>query len=141
MLMGESVVLGLAGGFLGVLIAFWAVTVVRRLIPSDVPGIDRLAIDWRNLAFAAGLALIAAPSPSSRPSVSAAGSSPHAARWRWNRPGRFANLINPTNLANLGNLSNAGDPCNCTLPKLPGLPSFPGLAKVGRVIQVARVGV
>jgi len=60
MLFGESVVLGLAGGLLGVVIALWAVSAVRRLIPADVPGIDRLAIDWRTLAFAAGISLIAA---------------------------------------------------------------------------------
>jgi putative ABC transport system permease protein len=60
MLFGESVVLGLAGGLLGFFIAVWAVSAVRRLIPGDVPGIDRLAIDWRTLAFASGLSLAAA---------------------------------------------------------------------------------
>ena len=60
MLFGESVVLGLVGGALGVFIAIWAVSAVRRLIPGDVPGIERLAIDWRTLAFATGLSLVAA---------------------------------------------------------------------------------
>ncbi len=60
MLFGESVVLGLAGGLLGVFVALWAVSAVRRLIPGDVPGIERLAIDWQTLAFATGLSLVAA---------------------------------------------------------------------------------
>jgi putative ABC transport system permease protein len=60
MLFGESVVLGLGGGLLGVLVAVWGVAAVRRLIPADVPGIDRLAIDWRTLVFATGLSLLAA---------------------------------------------------------------------------------
>jgi putative ABC transport system permease protein len=60
MVFGESVVLGLVGGALGVFIAIWAVSAVRRLIPADVPGIERLAIDWRTLAFATGLSLVAA---------------------------------------------------------------------------------
>ena len=60
MLFGESVVLGLGGGLLGVFVAVWGVAAVRRLIPADVPGIDRLAIDWRTLVFATGLSLLAA---------------------------------------------------------------------------------
>jgi putative ABC transport system permease protein len=60
MLFGESVVLGLAGGALGMFIAIWAVAAVRRLIPGDVPGIDRLGIDWQTLAFATALSLGAA---------------------------------------------------------------------------------
>ena len=60
MLLGESIVLGVAGGALGVFIAIWGVAAVRRLIPGDVPGIDRLWIDWHTLAFATALSLGAA---------------------------------------------------------------------------------
>ncbi len=60
MLFGESLVLGLAGGALGVLVAVWAVSAVRGLIPGDVPGIERLTLDWRTLLFATVVSLAAA---------------------------------------------------------------------------------
>ncbi len=56
-LFGESLVLGLLGGAVGLLIAVWAVGIVRGLIPGDVPGIDRLAIDWRVLLVAIATSL------------------------------------------------------------------------------------
>jgi putative ABC transport system permease protein len=59
-LFGESLVLGLLGGGAGLLIATWAISVVGGLIPGDVPGIDRLAIDWRVLGVAIALSLGAA---------------------------------------------------------------------------------
>ncbi len=59
-LFGESVVLGLLGGGAGVLIATWAISLIGGLIPGDVPGIDRLAIDWRVLGVALTLSLGAA---------------------------------------------------------------------------------
>ena len=52
--------LGLLGGGAGVLIATWAISIVGGLIPGDVPGIDRLAIDWRVLGVALALSLGAA---------------------------------------------------------------------------------
>jgi putative ABC transport system permease protein len=59
-LFGESLVLGLLGGGAGLLIATWAISVVGGLIPGDVPGIDRLAIDWRVVGVAIALSLGAA---------------------------------------------------------------------------------
>ena len=59
-LLGESVVLGLLGGALGLLIATWGIGLVRGLIPADVPGIDLLAVDWRVLGVAAALSLATA---------------------------------------------------------------------------------
>jgi putative ABC transport system permease protein len=59
-LFGESLMLGLLGGGAGVLIATWAVSIVSGLIPVDVPGVDRLAIDWRVLGVALTLSLGAA---------------------------------------------------------------------------------
>jgi len=56
-LFGESLVLGLLGGAAGLLIATWAISLVGGLIPGDVPGTDRLAIDWRVLVVAIGLSL------------------------------------------------------------------------------------
>jgi putative ABC transport system permease protein len=59
-LFGESVVLGLLGGGAGMLVATWAISLIGGLIPGDVPGIDRLAIDWRVLGVALTLSLGAA---------------------------------------------------------------------------------
>ena len=59
-LFGESLLLGLLGGGAGLLIATWAISVVGGLIPGDVPGIERLAIDWRVLGVALALSLGAA---------------------------------------------------------------------------------
>ena len=59
-LFGESLALGVLGGGAGVLIASWAISLIGGLIPADVPGIDRLAIDWRVLGVALVLSLVAA---------------------------------------------------------------------------------
>jgi putative ABC transport system permease protein len=48
------------GGAFGILLATWAVSLVRGLIPPDVPGIEQLAIDWRVLAVALLLSLASA---------------------------------------------------------------------------------
>ena len=59
-LFGESLALGVLGGGAGVLIASWAISLIGGLIPADVPGIDRLAIDCRVLGVALVLSLVAA---------------------------------------------------------------------------------
>ena len=59
-LFGESLALGVLGGGAGVLVASWAISLIGGLIPADVPGIDRLAIDWRVLGVALVLSLVAA---------------------------------------------------------------------------------
>jgi predicted permease len=59
-LFGESLLLALVGGGAGALVAIWAVGLVRGLIPADVPGIERMAVDWRVLAVAFGLSLVSA---------------------------------------------------------------------------------
>jgi putative ABC transport system permease protein len=55
----ESVLLALAGGLLGVVLAFWLV----RLTPSVMPkflleGMPEIAVDWRLLLFALGVSLL-----------------------------------------------------------------------------------
>jgi predicted permease len=55
--MGESVVLALAGGALGIGIAAGAVRVTSRLIPSDLPRMAEVAMDGRVLGFTATLSL------------------------------------------------------------------------------------
>lgn len=53
----ESVVLSLAGGGLGVLLAFWGVDVILALDPGEVPRLTPIGVDARALAFAAGLSV------------------------------------------------------------------------------------
>lgn len=48
----ESLLLALAGGALGVLLAWWGIGVARDAIVEPVPYWIRFAIDWRVLAFA-----------------------------------------------------------------------------------------
>lgn len=58
-LLTESVVLGAAGGALGLAVAFGVLRVAPLLAPGDVPGLDETGIDLGVLAFAAGLSLAA----------------------------------------------------------------------------------
>lgn len=55
----ESVVLGVVGGGLGILVAVWAVDGVTALIPSAAPRANEIALDGQAVAFAAALALFA----------------------------------------------------------------------------------
>ncbi|HEX6938138.1 MAG TPA: ABC transporter permease [Longimicrobiales bacterium] len=56
----ESIVLAVAGGAVALLVALWAVDVLVRLAPADVPRLDGVGIDGVALAFAAGTTLVAA---------------------------------------------------------------------------------
>ncbi len=58
-LLTESMVLAVVGGLLGVGIAYLGVEGIRTLFPPGVPGVNRLALDGRVLAFT-GLATMAA---------------------------------------------------------------------------------
>lgn len=55
--MVESVVLALAGGMLGMLIATWGVALLPGLLPPDVPRASEVAVSPRVLAFAAAVSL------------------------------------------------------------------------------------
>jgi putative ABC transport system permease protein len=57
-LLAENVVLGLAGGVLGVLLAFWGVSWIVAKGPAGVPRLDESSVDASTLAFACGVALI-----------------------------------------------------------------------------------
>ena len=50
-LLTESVLLGLAGGGAGLLIAQWSLRVVRAINPGNIPRLDEIGIDARVLAF------------------------------------------------------------------------------------------
>ncbi|HEX2661921.1 MAG TPA: ABC transporter permease [Candidatus Acidoferrum sp.] len=57
-LLAENVVLGMAGGMAGLLLAFWGVSWIVAKGPSDVPRLDQSNVDARTLAFACGVALL-----------------------------------------------------------------------------------
>jgi putative ABC transport system permease protein len=57
-LLAENVVLGLAGGVVGVLIAYWAVFWIVAHGPAEMPRLDESRIDASTLAFACAVALL-----------------------------------------------------------------------------------
>jgi putative ABC transport system permease protein len=57
-LLAESVVLGLASGVVGVLMAFWGVSWIIANGPAGVPRLDLSHVDAATLAFACGVALL-----------------------------------------------------------------------------------
>ncbi len=59
-LLTESVVLGIAGGAVGVLLAFWGVDLLVAMSPPGTPRLDEVALDGRALGFAAAAAVVTA---------------------------------------------------------------------------------
>ena len=57
-LLTESVILGLNGGALGLLLAFWGIPVLTSLSPGGIPRINESAVDARVLAFTLGVSLL-----------------------------------------------------------------------------------
>jgi putative ABC transport system permease protein len=51
-LLTESVMLALAGGALGVLLAYMGVDLLRAVIPAEIPRLDEVVVDGRVLGFA-----------------------------------------------------------------------------------------
>ena len=56
----ESLILGLCGGGLGILVAMWAIDGVTALIPRAAPRAGEVALDGRAVAFAVGCSIVAA---------------------------------------------------------------------------------
>jgi putative ABC transport system permease protein len=56
-LLSESLVLGIAGSALGLLLAIWGIDLVMRAIPVELPYWIRFDFDWRVFTFALGLGL------------------------------------------------------------------------------------
>jgi putative ABC transport system permease protein len=54
----ESVLLGVIGGGLGLLLAFWGIEALRSLEPGTIPRIEEIGLDLRVLGFALGLSLL-----------------------------------------------------------------------------------
>src|SRR6185436_2692257 len=55
--LAESLVLGVGGGLVGLVVAFWATRALVALGPSSVPRLAEVTLDWRVLAFTMGTAL------------------------------------------------------------------------------------
>ena len=58
--LAESLVLALAGGALGVLLAALGVRALLALEPGDLPRVSEVGVDWSVLAFALGLSVVVA---------------------------------------------------------------------------------
>jgi putative ABC transport system permease protein len=56
-LLTESLVLAVAGGALGLLLAYWGVKSLIAISPRDIPRLDEIGIDWRVLLFTLGISL------------------------------------------------------------------------------------
>ena len=56
----ESVLLGLAGGAAGLVVAQWAIGLVRRLIPAGLPllGVQHIGLDGRVLLFTFSISIL-----------------------------------------------------------------------------------
>jgi len=57
-LLTESLILGLAGGLLGLALAYWSVDALRALAPANTPRMDEVQIDPLVLAFTFGVSLL-----------------------------------------------------------------------------------
>ncbi len=57
-LLTESIVLSLAGGGLGLLVAVWGTKVALQHLPSGLPRANEIGMDWKVLLFTGGIALL-----------------------------------------------------------------------------------
>ncbi|MGD8454003.1 MAG: ABC transporter permease [Phycisphaerae bacterium] len=57
-LLTESTLLGVLGGALGCLLAFWGRDALMALLPGDIPRLDEVAIDGRVLSFSLVVAVL-----------------------------------------------------------------------------------
>jgi len=59
-LVTESVVLGVLGGVLGLVLALWGSAALVRMQPTDLPRIDEVSVDGTVVAFTLAISLVAA---------------------------------------------------------------------------------
>ena len=86
-LLTESLLLTLIGGALGVALAWWSIGVFRAAGGRVLPRLDAIVIDWRVLAFSAGIILLTGIGAGVAPAL-AAGNADPADAFRSNRAGR-----------------------------------------------------
>jgi predicted permease len=58
-LLSESVLLAVAGGGLGILLAVWGTRAVLGVLPAALPRSEQIGLDWRVLLFTAAISLVA----------------------------------------------------------------------------------
>jgi predicted permease len=58
-LLTESILVALAGGALGLLLAAWGTNVMLKFLPAALPRMDEIGVDGRVLAFTLGASLLA----------------------------------------------------------------------------------
>ena len=75
-LLTECAILGLLGGFVGILLAYWGVAVLLPILPSTVPMFHAIRVDGWVLLFAFVLSLMTSLVFGLAPVVTAAGSNP-----------------------------------------------------------------
>jgi predicted permease len=73
-LLTESLLLALAGGAIGLLLALWLKGLLVAFSPGDIPRLDEIRLDWRALGFTVGITLLttlkrARPNDLDRPRV------------------------------------------------------------------------
>jgi len=56
--LAESVVLGLAGGLAGLVVAYWSTRALVALGPASIPRLAEVGVDWRVLAFTVTIAVV-----------------------------------------------------------------------------------
>ena len=76
-LLTESVVLALAGGLLGLVVAVQGLALLKRILPPETPRMADVQIDWRVLAFTAVARGRDGPGLRSRPRASRVADGPH----------------------------------------------------------------
>ncbi|HEU5207860.1 MAG TPA: ABC transporter permease [Longimicrobiales bacterium] len=78
-LVTESVVLGLLGGLLGLVLSLWGTAAIVRMQPGDLPRISEVRVDSAVIAFTFGLSLLAALLFGVLPALQTARTSPYDA--------------------------------------------------------------
>ncbi len=56
----ESLILAVSGGVTGLVIAWWLLRALLTMAPASLPAATEVGLDWRVLAFTAGLSLVTA---------------------------------------------------------------------------------
>ncbi len=57
-LLTESVVLAVTAGFIGVVLGTASLSLLRALVPNELPGMAKVGVDWRVCLFAAALSVL-----------------------------------------------------------------------------------
>jgi len=57
-LLTESLTLALLGGATGLALTLWGVGILRASMPSDIPRIEKIGVDWLVLGFAAAISVL-----------------------------------------------------------------------------------